>query len=180
MAIPYQLLRVTSTTGPPSPEAVSALRTKVAKALNISADRAEEHHESAPWRFNLLQKVLTSAADPDIHCARWLEHGAPVGVSQSIPLGGHFPTLGGDTVIDVDTLDKLEPWSKKHPSFGELHGESRPPGLALVEQNINADLGRIFRNRADAERWLGKKAHPAPLGNVAKVRDDGTVKHLVI
>ena len=32
----------------------------------------------------------------------------------------------------------------------------------------------------EAEAWLGGKAHPAPLGNVAKQKDDGTWKHRLI
>jgi hypothetical protein len=31
-------------------------------------------------------------------------------------------------------------------------------------------LGRLFRDQAAAETWLGQRAHPAPMGNVTKPR----------
>ena len=103
-----------------------------------------------------------------------------MGVSQQIPPGGHFPLLAEGAEMNTDELDQVSPWSRTHPSFELLHGEPRPPGLALVEKNIDAGLGRIFRDKAEAEAWLGQRSHPAPLGNVSKPREDGTVKHRVI
>ena len=148
---------------PPPPGVVSALRGKLAAHLGMTPNEADEHHESAPWRFNILQHVLTAAGDPDEHCATWLEHGAPVGVMKELRPGGHFPRLCEGATLDVEELDGVVRWTSNHPSFAELHGEDRSPGISLVEQNVNAGLGRFFTNQASAEKWLGKKAHPAPL-----------------
>ena len=42
---------------------------------------------------------------------------------------------------------------------------------------MEAGRARLFADLVTAEKWLGQKVWPAPLGNIAKWRPDGSVKH---
>ena len=41
-------------------------------------------------------------------------------------------------------------------------------------------FGLLFSSQEEAERFLGTKCYPAPLGNVTKMKEDGALKHRLI
>jgi hypothetical protein len=45
---------------------------------------------------------------------------------------------------------------------------------------LNAGFGLLFLDRAAAEEHLNAKVHPAPMGNIAKLKPDGSWKHRLI
>merc|ERR1712194_463030 len=90
----------------------------------------------------------------------------------------------------VDVLDRRTPFTSSHASFDEVpstpaapdaaHTGSRPPAWDLLEQQVNNGFATLFHDAKSAETHLGAKCHPAPLGNVAKLKEDGTFKHRLI
>ena len=52
--------------------------------------------------------------------------------------------------------------------------------LEQLQAQVDAGFALLFTDAAAAERYLGGRVHPAPLGNVSKVKPDGTRKHRVI
>ena len=78
---------------PPSAQAVAQLRTLVAKALGLSPNKARKHHAASSWCYGLVRKVMTLANDPDLHVARWLERGFPVGIAEPITPSGLLPAI---------------------------------------------------------------------------------------
>ena len=53
-------------------------------------------------------------------------------------------------------------------------------GVALLAAQLDAGFGLLFHDRAAAETHLGGRVRPAPLGNIAKARPDGSFKHRLI
>merc|ERR1712194_743366 len=82
------------------------------------------------------------------------------------------------------------PITLNHPSFNEVPSapassdaapaDGRPPAWDLLEAQVNDGFAMLFHNAAAAETYLGAKCHPAPLGNVVKLKEDGTFKHRLI
>ena len=167
---------------PPNTEspAISQVREAVAAALGVDHVSAEETHPASPWRYNLVRAILQSYEDPDYHVADWLQHGAPVGVNAVIPPCGLLPKISDDPEITVDELQTFDRRLSNHPSFSELHGQDIPPGIELIAEHLHHGLGTLYANLEAAESALQAKCHPAPLGNVAKTREDGSMKHRVI
>jgi hypothetical protein len=165
---------------PPSPAEVASLRAAVGKSLGISPNLVESHHPASPWRYSLVQALQVRTGDTDAPLGQWLQHGAPMGLSRPIETGGLFPARGTDPELDLDELAALVPVSSNHPSFIDLHDEDVAPGIKLLEQQLDAGFGLLFTDKAAAEAYLGVQTHPAPLGNIAKLKPDGTWKHRLI
>ena len=75
--------------------------------------------------------------------------------------------------MTLDDLVAQENYAGNHGSFSELHGEDTAPGVQLVEEHLNKGFGFLFKDQKDAEAFLGKKCHPAPLGNISKPKAGG-------
>ena len=127
-----------------------------------------------------MQAVQEQAKDPDEPLSGWLEHGAPMGLSQPIVPGKLFPAQEAHPDLSLDDLSALATVKANHPSFSELHGEEIAPGHSLLQSQLNAGFGLLFHDRAAAELHLGAKVHPAPMGNIAKPKADGSMKHRLI
>ena len=80
---------------PPSAADVDVARRAVCTALGIEAARADLHHQASPLRYGLFQALTEATEEKDTAPAEWLRSGAPLGVTQPIPAGGHFPELVG-------------------------------------------------------------------------------------
>ena len=93
---------------------------------------------------------------------------------------GLFPTTLPSPLLTLDELSALDVIKSNHPSFNDLRGEDEPPGVALLEDQLNKGFALLFANKEAAEAHLGGSTHPAPLGNIAKAKADGTMKHRLI
>ena len=162
---------------PPSELELAGLRRRVAQALGVPPDRADDTHPAAPWRFRLVAAVQDAAQDPDAALREWLSEGAPMGIKVPIAPGGLFPLK--TTAAEIDPEDVfMEDFAGNHPSFGAAGTEA--PGLAVVQGHLDAGFGELFANRAAAEHHFGEQVAPAPLGCITKQKPDGSLKHRVI
>ena len=103
-----------------------------------------------------------------------------MGIPEDIPTGGWFPQQEGGADMTLDDLVAQENYSGNHGSFSELHGEDTAPGVQLVQEHLNKGFGLLFKDQQEAETFLGKKCHPAPLGNISKPKAGGGTKHRLI
>ena len=165
---------------PPSASAVTVARCRVAAALGIADADAELHHPASPWRPKIVEAIGAAALDPDVHIVAWLLEGAPCGLARPIPVGTLLPQQPSDASLSLDELGAVDRVRANHPSFGHLHGDSEPPALKLLSELVDSGFGRLYADQAAAEKHLGCEVFPAQLGNVAKQRPDGTMKHRLI
>ena len=165
---------------PPSEAEVSRARRCVEILYNVAPGRFDEHHSASPWRFALVAEIQKATGDRDEALPRWLEHGAPMGLSQKIDPGGHFPTVSEVAALSVNELDDMSPCMKNHPSYEALRDDARPPAVKLLEDQVEAGFAYLFADIEEAKATLGSPVHPAPLGNVAKLKEDGTFKDRLI
>ena len=121
---------------PPSETLLGLLRSQVEEVLGLPRGSAQECHPAAPWKFNIVDKVVRNSLDSDIFIADWLKHGAPMGLAVDIQEGGLFPRQEETPEIGMDELAVVERWSRNHPSFAEDFGHDRPPGLDLLEEYL--------------------------------------------
>ena len=101
-----------------------------------------------------------------------------MGIIEPITPGGLFPLC--PVPAEAELLDE-NVWKKgNRPSFGLTHGDDpQPPGLAILagyyEKNYAAGCSSVF----EAERQHGKLII-SPLGNLSKIKPDGSLKHRII
>jgi hypothetical protein len=112
--------------------------------------------------------------------ASGFEKAPHMGLAKPIERGGLFPTTVPSPMLTLDELSTLDVIKSNHPSFNDLHGEDEPPGVALLEDQLNKGFALLFKDKAAAEVHLGDSTHPAPLGNISKAKPDGSVKHRLI
>ena len=165
---------------PPSEAGVKTLQAKVAKAIGISVRQASLSHPASTWRYEVVKAIQQACSDPDVHLATWLRDGAPMGLSRPIEPSGLFPAEHKVPIVTLDELAAMEVMRTNHPSFADHHGESKSPGVALLEDQVNKGFALLFSDQPAAEAFLGGKAHPAPLGNIAKAKADGSMKYRLI
>ena len=165
---------------PPSECAVAKARAAVEQALGLPVGAAEEPHAASPWRYALVREVQRRARDPDVHVAKWLKEGAPMGLSATIEPGGLFPLQSGEPENTMQDLEVSSVREGNHPSFRELHGQETSPGMTLVQEHVDNGFGLLLRDKKHAEAVCGARVFPAPLGNITKPKDDGSLKHRLI
>merc|ERR1711884_756732 len=71
----------------------------------------------APIRYALFEALTDLTGDPDTAPAKWLRDGAPLGVTQPIPAGGHFPIYAGPPPSPLEVLLNAPVARRNHPSF---------------------------------------------------------------
>jgi hypothetical protein len=103
-----------------------------------------------------------------------------MGLSVPITPGGLFPLQDDTPEMTMDDLAHAQIVQRNHPSFLDTHGLAVSPGLELLTEQVNEGFGMLFEDQAAAERYLGGRAHPAPLGNISKTKPGGEVKHRLI
>ena len=165
---------------PPSVEVLSALRARLEDSYNLKPGTFELHHPASPWRYGLLGLVVQRSGDPDSAMWCWLKEGAPMGLEEDIEHGGTFPVAVPHPSIGIDVLDKMPGWTRNHESFSDFCGSAEPPAWDLLREQVSKGFAFLFRDAGHAAEVLGAKVHPAPLGNVAKLKEDGTYKHRLI
>ena len=89
-----------------------------------------------------------------------------MGLARDIEVGGHFPLLHEEAYISLDELGSLSRCGANHPSFDDLKGEDVSPAIALMSEHVDDGFGRLFKDKAAADSFLGEVSHPAPLGNI--------------
>ena len=62
---------------------------------------------------------------------------------------------------------------KNHPSFAKPASDGSHPARAELQGLVEAGFGRLYHDRASAERELGGECRPAPLGDVVKITAEG-------
>ena len=168
---------------PPPPErAIAAVRLQLARCLDgVLPEDAERRHPASPWRWALFAALAGHLGDSDTEVPRWLKDGAPMGLSQPILPGGHFPRLPGDAELGLDELVPLVGGDLNHPSFrAEFPGDAEAAGLSLVRESVAQGFAELYADRSAAAAALGGPVFPAPLGTVSKTKDDGSWKHRLI
>ena len=165
---------------PPTESAVAKARAAVEQSLGLQDGAAEEHHEASPWRHELVREIQRRARDPDVHVAKWLKEGAPMGLSATIDPGGLFPLQHGEPENTLQDLEVSSVREGNHPSFREMHGQETSPGLTLVQEHVDNGFGLLLRDKKHAEELCGARVFPAPLGNTTKPKGDGSLKHRLI
>ena len=65
---------------------------------------------------NIFRALLELTRDPDIHVAKWLERGAPMGIRSAVVAGGHFPLRSSARVAEMEVRDTVDVRGN-HPSF---------------------------------------------------------------
>ena len=73
-----------------------------------------------------MRKVVELTADPDVHLAKWLDKGAPMGIREEIQPSGLLPLLTEDE-SPLESLEELAQWDRHHPSFDRAEPGQRPP-----------------------------------------------------
>ena len=164
---------------PPDDQLIAELRGRVARKIGLSPDRADLHHPASPWRFELVRKVLTAARDPDLAIADWLQHGTPVGIAEPIPPSGLLPLVTEERSTTAASLQQRVQWTHNHPSFDLLEGSDAPAHI-LLDDLVNAGHALVFDSIDEAASWLGTRPVPSPLGDVVRLKQDGSVKHRLI
>ena len=91
----------------------------------------------------------------------------PLGVTQPIPPGGHFPPVAPE---DAPTE---QDWVRDAPDVDKSHASFSTPAREQLQQHVDKGFARLYCNRAAAEEALGGKCYPAPLGDVVKVLPGG-------
>ena len=165
---------------PPTEDDLALVRRSLETLLGAGAGDFDKTSSASTWRYELVNALQAKALDPDRCLAEWLKDGAPMGISEEIRPGGHFPRTEPDAAMTVATLDKLPARKENHPSWEELHGHARPPAYDLIQEQVESGFALLFENQAAAESALGARVHPAPMGNVAKQKDDGSWKFRAI
>ena len=158
---------------PPLEASLAAVRRELERVFVIPPGVFEQHNDSTSWRTELVGTVLHRSGDPDAAIWSWLREGAPMGLSQVIVPGGHFPQVPVSPTLTVGELDDRTPFGVNHPSFDMLHGAARSPAWDLLEEQVNQGYALLFRDHLEASAFLGGVCHPAPLGNVTKPKEDG-------
>ena len=159
---------------------VAEARAAVCNALGMDPSEGEAHHAASPLRYALFAALTAATEDRDTEPARWLKEGAPLGVLNPIPAGGHFPLLEGPSPKPAEILEQAPAVYKNHPSFAQSSADGSHPARDELQGLVEAGFGRLYVDRAAAEAELGGKAHPAPLGDVVKISPEGKEKHRLI
>ena len=174
-----EALGPSATRPPPSEGAIARARASVARVLGLSRGAAAASNPASPWKYNIVHRIQRAAGDPDEEVARWLRDGAPMGILREIQPCGLLPLKRSPAEATPQSV-LLRSRKRNHASFRELHGEERAPGLKVLEDHVMKGFGVLFTDRDAAEDWLGSATASAPLGNVRKEKDDGTVKDRLI
>jgi hypothetical protein len=111
--------------------------------------------------------------------ATWLQHGAPVGISEDIQLGHWFPQQSTKATLSLTELEAHAQKFMNHASFYESFGADTPPGVGIVEDQVNDGAGWLFEDKAHAETFFGE-VFPHPMGNVSKSKPGGGRQNRVI
>ena len=96
-------------------EVVDRLRAQVAEALGTTLrPRQRTARASTPIHAGIIEAWGVATKDPDTkHLSQWLDHGAPLGYSESIPTAGIFPEVPrAETghVAQQDLYRAIEGW----------------------------------------------------------------------
>ena len=90
--------------------------------------------------------------------------GCPLGATQPIPAGGHFPTLVGPPPTPLEVLLAAPVSRRNHPSFASTTASGEQPAKVELQELLDAGYCRLFATQEAAEQALGAPATPPPWG----------------
>ena len=137
--------------------------------MGAPPEAIKDKHPHSCWYAGVFRALQKVTADQDLVIADWLLRGAPGGFSLPVPPGPYFPRCTDTPGAEVSDLLAA---AKNHPSFDDSYGEATPPGLALALETAARGYAKLYPNREAAEAVHGPM-HPAPLGNVRRLKPDG-------
>ena len=154
------------------PKVIASIRSAVLTTLG--ADKAKARVRTAPAKTPLRAEVIEAwgeaTDDPDsATLAGWLDHGAPLGIAESIPCTGVFPKVEPIGVTEPEELDRraLEGWVnyKSAEEEAEILAE-------LIEDYEARGFCQVVRSEEEATRILGGKPVLNKLGVLVKEKVD--------
>ena len=169
----------TPSRAPPKDSSIAKLRKKVAKTLGLSVKAAEKHHSASPWRWKLVESVIAKTGDPDTILSEWLRDGAPFGIAKEIAPGGLLPLISEHTTLSQEDLLEKAAFDVNHGSFREVV-DGNQPAMVELQSLVDEGFARICRDSSDAADLLGQQPVITPLGNVSKIKEDGSRKDRLI
>ena len=90
-----------------------------------------------------------------------------------------MPLIEEFATTTAEKLQSQAQWHFNHPSFDGVEAGERPAHL-LLSDLVDQGFVLVFGSASDAEAWLGCPPVPSPLGDVTKLKPDGSVKHRLI
>ena len=163
---------------------IRALAQEVMVAMGGHPNDAVAGNPVSPWRPYVVRHICLAAGDPDMEIWSWLRVGAPLGITLPIKPGGLLPLAATTASLDPGDLLEEEPWHGNHGSFEREwpteDGATDRPAQALLEELIDLGFLELYEDQQEAEEFMGKGLVPSPLGDVTKVKPDGSVKHRLI
>ena len=93
---------------PPGKDPPGGLSAEEVKPLRVSVVQALSSHSGTPiseqpgltaLRPEVFEAYAAASGDPDVHLARWLRQGAPLGIIHQLEPSGVFPELREESGI---------------------------------------------------------------------------------
>ena len=151
---------------------------KAARALSIALELSEDSLITGPtgWRWRLMAAISERAKDPDIDVPEWFRGQTPLGIKESIPNRGVFPTTGqtkAQLKSEEYLLERGEEVEidRNYASFHEHEAESQEELTRLIDAGHVEVIGSWKQVQ---ERWPDARA--TKIATLVKARQDGTNK----
>ena len=96
-----------------------------------------------------------------------------MGILAPIQPGGHFPRQEGPRPSTLEALEQAPVIRRNHPSFNAVAEDGSRPALDQLRSLVDQGFARLYATQAEAEKALGGKCYPAPLGDIVKMLPGG-------
>ena len=107
---------------------------------------------------HIFRALAELTRDQDVHVAKWLDEGAPMG-TRSVVAGGHFPLRSSARVAEVEALDTVD-FRGNHPSFKRAWDDDpQLPSLNIVRSYLSKGFGERLES-PKAQRQAQASNHP--------------------
>ena len=134
---------------------------------------------STPIHAGIIEAWGVATKDPDTkHLSQWLDRGAPLGYSESIPTAGIFPEVPrAETghVAQQDLYRAIEGWQNYKSAEEEADDLN-----ALVEDYIDRKFCHVVSDMESATKELGHTPVLNKLGVITKFNAQGVKKSRII
>ena len=151
---------------------IEVIRSSVLTLLGATKEQRTRRRTAAastPLRADIIEAWSNVADDPDSSTlAAWLDHGAPLGITQQIPSHGVFPPAAEMEKIEADHIQRrsLEGWE----NYGSAQEEAEDL-KALIQDYVDRGFCRVVKPD-QAEKELGPDYVLNELGVVVKTKQD--------
>ena len=107
-----------------------------------------------PLRFRIFQEVIRRSNDPDVFVGRWLEQGAPVGISVPIDPGGLLPLISEERSLSPTSLENLPQLEPSHGTF-DLEEDGQLPAHNLLRDLVDQGFANLHTDQQAASDFFG-------------------------